>query len=128
MSTSLAKGTVLFDSVCPVSTPERLALFSKGTADPNPLHVDEGFAQRSGFRTVVQQGPMTTAHFARLLREKVGDKLKVLDVTFTAPVHPGDALRMTGTVEDIGAQIRIALAAQKADGTPTAKGYALVDA
>ncbi|MGE0734243.1 MAG: MaoC family dehydratase [Alphaproteobacteria bacterium] len=125
--TELAKGTVLFDSVCPVSTPERLALFSKGTADPNPLHVDESFAKRAGFRTVVQQGPMTTAHFARLLREKVGDRLKVLDVTFTAPVHPGDALRMTATVEDIGPQVRISLAAQKQDGTPTAKGYALVD-
>ena len=123
---TLAKGTILFDSVCPVSTPERLAWFSKGTADPNPLHVDEAFAKRAGFRTVVQQGPMTTAHFARLLREKVADRLKTLDITFTAPVHPGDALRMTAVVEEIGAEIRLALAAQKQDGTPTAKGYALI--
>ena len=119
-------GDVLFDETLPGADRARIADFSEGTEDPNPIHVDEDFAVRAGFPTVIQQGPMTTAHFARLLAERVGqDNLRWLDVSFTAPVFPDEALRLTARVTAVeGGAVTCALVAEKADGTPTARGEA----
>src|SRR5262249_11690720 len=97
-----------------------------GTEDPNPIHVDEAFAQSAGFKTVLQQGPMTTAHLAALLADRFGARLKSLDVTFTAPVYPGEALRFVATIESAGDEIVCALAVSKADGSPSARGPAVL--
>ncbi len=120
-------GETLFDLTKPGATREQLALFSDATEDPNPIHVDEAFARRSGFATVLQQGPMTTAYFAHLLAERFGAaRLRSLDVSFTAPVYPGEDLRFTATVRAATPEIRLDLAATKKDGTPTAKGQAVI--
>ena len=123
--TEIAKGMVLFDVTLPPAGRARIADFSTGTEDPNPIHVDEEFARTAGFPTVLQQGPMTTAHFARLLDEHVGEgRVCVLDVSFTAPVFPEDSLVLRAEVTEIGPVIRCALSARKTDGAETAKGYA----
>jgi acyl dehydratase len=119
-------GDVIFDVTRPGATRRQLAEFSAGTEDPNPIHVDEGFAKRAGFPTVLQQGPMTTAHLATLLSERFGPRLKSLDVTFTAPVFPGEALRLVATVERAGGDIVCALAVSKPDGTLSARGTAVI--
>jgi acyl dehydratase len=119
-------GDVIFDVTQPGASREQLALFSAGTEDPNPIHVDEGFAKRCGFPTVLQQGPMTTAHLGLLLAERFGARLKTLDVTFTAPVFPNEALRLVAKVESVGDEIVCALSAHKADGTQTARGSAAI--
>jgi acyl dehydratase len=119
-------GDVLFETTVAGSDRDRLALFSAATEDPNPIHVDEAFAKACGFPTVVQQGPMTTGQFARLLEDALGpDRLRVLDVTFTAPVFPGEALTLTGVIAEVGAEITCDLRAAKADGVETAKGFAV---
>ena len=119
-------GDVLFTATVAGSDRARLVEFSRATEDPNPIHVDEAFAKSSGFPTVVQQGPMITAHFARLIEDKVGpDKLKVLDVTFTAPVFPGEALTFTAVVAKVEGEVTVDLKAAKADGAETAKGFAV---
>ena len=123
---ALQPGDVIFDEARPGASRERLALFSAGTEDPNPIHVDDAFAQRAGFPAVLQQGPMTTAHFAALLAAKFGARLKSLDVTFTAPVFVGDALRLVAKVESVGDTIALALTAAKPDGTQTARGTAVI--
>ncbi|MCW5770443.1 MAG: MaoC family dehydratase [Rhodospirillaceae bacterium] len=119
-------GDLIFDVTRPGATRAQLAQFSAGTEDPNPIHVDEAFAKECGFPTVLQQGPMTTAHFGALLAERFGARLRSLDITFTAPVFPGEALRLTATVEKIDGDVALALAAHKADGTPTARGTATI--
>ena len=119
-------GDTIFDETRPGASREQLMLFSAGTEDPNPIHVDEAFAKRAGFPSVLQQGPMTTAHLGALLAARFGPRLKSLDVTFTAPVFPGDALRLVAKVESVGADIVCALAVHKADGTQTARGTATV--
>jgi acyl dehydratase len=124
--TPLKQGDVVFDVTRPGASREQLALFSAGTEDPNPIHVDEAFAKRAGFPAVLQQGPMTTAHLGALLAERFGARLKSLDVTFTAPVFPGEALRLVARVERAGADLVCALAVHKQDGTQTARGTALV--
>jgi len=118
-------GDVLFEERLPAAGRNRLAVFSEATEDPNPIHVDDTFAHRAGFRTVLQQGPMTTAQLARLLEARVGaGRLKVLDVTFTAPVFPDDELVLRAEVVEVNDVVRCALTARKADGQQTAKGTA----
>jgi acyl dehydratase len=126
---NLRTGDVLFETELAPAGRDRVAEFSQGTQDPNPIHVDDAFAQLAGFPTVLQQGPMTTAQFARLLEQHLGEgKLKVLDVSFTAPVFPEDRLILRAEITDTSDVIRCALLAKKPDGTQTAKGFAEVAA
>jgi acyl dehydratase len=119
------KGDVVFEQALPPAGRERIALFSEATQDPNPIHVDDAFAHRAGFATVLQQGPMTTAHFARLLEQYAGSgSLRSLDVTFTAPVFPEDSVTLRAEVADVGATVRCTLTALKGDGIKTATGIA----
>lgn len=123
--TALKRGDILFEETIAPAGRERVALFSEATEDPNPIHVDDDFAHKAGFRTVLQQGPMTTAQFAQLLARAVGDDaVQVLDVTFTAPVYPEDTLVLRAEVAEAGPVTRCNLIAAKIDGTQTAKGFA----
>jgi acyl dehydratase len=116
---------VLFEVKLAPAGRARIAAFSHGTQDPNPIHCDEAFAQAAGFPTVLQQGPMTTAQFARLLEEHAGvGRTKVLDVFFTAPVFPDDELVLKAEVIAVEDVIRCTLTAHKVDGVQTAKGSA----
>lgn len=129
-------GALVLDVTTPGCTREQLALFSAATEDPNPIHVDDDFARRAGFPAVLQQGPMTTAYFAHYLAERFGRRLVALDIGFTAPVLVGERLRLTATVTAAAATaeagagtkagLTLALVAAKLDGTPTARGTAIV--
>jgi acyl dehydratase len=122
---TMKAGDVLFEVTLPPTGRARLATFSEGTQDPNPIHVDDAFAKSAGFPMVLQQGPMTTAQFARLLEEHGGvGCTRVLDIVFTAPVFPDDALILKAEVTGVGDVICCALTANKADGAQTAKGTA----
>jgi acyl dehydratase len=123
----LKQGDVLFDETIAPAGRDRVAMFSEATDDPNPIHVDDDFAHKAGFKTVLQQGPMTTAQFARLLDKAVGGgTVRSLDITFTAPVYPDDTLTLRAEILELGAVTRCALSAVKSDGTQTAKGVAEV--
>ena len=120
-------GDILFKHRQPGASRTAIAQFSHATEDPNPIHVDDAFARECGFPQVLQQGPMTTAHFARLLTGAFGAaRLKVLDVTFTAPVFPGELLLLKATVDKVEGDIHLTLRAEKEDGTLTATGSAIV--
>lgn len=123
---SYAQDDILFDVKLAGADRAQLAVFSQGTEDPNPIHVDEEFAKGAGFPTVLQQGPMTTAHFARLLSEKVGqENLLWLDVSFTGPVFPGEELTIKAVVAEVdGDQVKCRLTSAKNDGALTAKAEA----
>jgi len=121
----LKQGDILFEETIAPAGRARVALFSEATEDPNPIHVDDDFAHRAGFPTVLQQGPMTTAQFAQLLARAVGDDaVTLLDVTFTAPVYPEDTLILRAEIAEPGPLTRCTLSAVKSDGTQTAKGFA----
>lgn len=119
-------GDTFIDVTLPGKDHGELEEFSEGTQDPNPIHLERAFAKASGFPTVLQQGPMTTAHFARLLAEEVGqDNLRWLDVTFTSPVYPGENLQIKAEVTAVEANlVTCTLTAEKGDGTATAKAEA----
>ena len=125
--TDLKPGDTVFRHELPGSSTSAIAMFSIATEDPNPIHTDEQFARDCGFPQVLQQGPMTTAHFARLLAQTFGaHRLRILDLSFTAPVFPQEPLTLAATVGKIENDITVDLSAQKKDGTVTAKGYALI--
>ncbi|CAM5547584.1 MaoC family dehydratase [Eoetvoesiella caeni] len=118
-------GNTVFKVQMPGSSRESIAMFSEATEDPNPIHVDPDFAKECGFMQVIQQGPMTTAYFAQLLAREYGaERLKSLDLTFTAPVYPEEPLTLTSSIVALGDVIQLELKAEKADGTQTAKGSA----
>lgn len=120
-------GDILFEHRQPGASRAAIALFSKATQDPNPIHVDDAFAKKCGFPQVLQQGPMTTAHFARLLTNAIGAaRLKVLDITFTAPVFPEEVLLLKAVVAKVDGDVHLKLQALKEDGTLTATGSAIV--
>lgn len=122
---SYAEGQVIFEAMLPGSTQERLIEFSEGTEDPNPIHIDQIFAKASGYPGVLQQGPMTTAHFARLLEQHVGaGALTLLDLFFTAPVFTDEPLHLSARVTEVGDEVTCALHCEKQDGTRTAHGTA----
>ncbi len=123
-------GDTLFDVEVPGSSLERIAQFSLATEDPNPIHVDPEFAKACGFPQVIQQGPMTTAHLARLLAQHCGaDRVRWLDVNFMAPVFPLEALRMQARVAEVtGEAGQVELTVTKVDGTVTARGQAGIGA
>lgn len=122
-----ADGETLFDVTLPGSDAAQLAEFSAGTQDPNPVHLDDDFAKAAGYPGVLQQGPMTTGHFARLLEEKAGrGALTFLDVYFTAPVFTAEPLHLSATVTETlpSGEVVCALQSAKEDGTKTAHGEA----
>lgn len=115
----------MFEQKLAPASRSRVALFSEATQDPNPIHVDDVFAAKAGFSNVLQQGPMTTAQFARLLTGVAGVIwIKTLDLTFTAPVYPEDELILRAEVVETGLAVRCDLTARKTDGTQTARGFA----
>lgn len=120
-------GETIFEVTLPGSDAAQLVEFSAGTQDPNPVHLDDAFAKGAGYPGILQQGPMTTGHFNRLLEEKIGPgKLTFLDVYFTAPVFTAEPLTLTATVTetlDTG-EVACALLCTKEDGTKTAHGEA----
>lgn len=125
MSDRFEPGMVLFKRELPPAGRARVAAFSEGTEDPNPIHVDDEFAHKAGFPTVLQQGPMTTSQFARLLEERVGrGKLRLLDITFTAPVYPEDSLTLIAEVVEAADVVKCSLSSFKQDGSQTSKGTA----
>jgi len=121
-------GDIVFQHRQPGASRNAIAQFSEATEDPNPIHVDLAFANACGFPQVIAQGPMTTAHFARLLAQRYGTaRLRVLDLTFTAPVFPDEPLVLTATVAKVG-DLTLDLTAAKLDGTVTARGVAQIGA
>jgi acyl dehydratase len=72
------------------------ALLYRLSGDYNPLHADPLVATRSGFRGPILHGLATYGVVCRALLEAVcGDdatRMTRIDVRFTSPVYPGDAI------------------------------------
>lgn len=74
--------------------------------DPQPMHVDEAAAAEGPFGGLIASGLHTlSACFALMIRTGVIAKTSLggagMEVAWPAPVRPGDALRVTGRVEQL---------------------------
>jgi acyl dehydratase len=95
----VAVGAAFGDSVTVTET--HLVLAAGMFGDFNPLHVDEGFAEKSRFGGRILHGPFTSA----LVSSPVGMYFAGTAIAymehacrFKAPVRPGDTLATTWTV------------------------------
>jgi 3-hydroxybutyryl-CoA dehydratase len=89
---------------------ELLEKFGDLSGDYNPLHVDEAYAKKRGFKNRVAYGNILGMLVSRL----VGMQLWSLDVmlisekiNFRKPIYPGDIIELTGTVIMKSAAVRI---------------------
>ncbi len=75
-------------------TTPQAALIYRLSGDPNPLHVDPGFARAAGFPRPVLHGLATMGligHAAvRVALAGAPERLRSMDCRFTAPVYPGE--------------------------------------
>ncbi|MFT6070199.1 MAG: acyl dehydratase [Bacteriovoracaceae bacterium] len=80
---------------------EMLASFASISGDQNPLHTDLGFAKDNGHPKRVAHGLLTSALYSRLVGMSLPGKYALLhgiDISFKAPVYPGDNLTVSGKV------------------------------
>ena len=79
---------------------EYIEMFSAISGDFNPLHYDADVAADSPFGEIVVQGGVTSAILNAVVAEELpgpGTVFLQLDLSFVAPVRPGDTI--TGEVE-----------------------------
>lgn len=85
------------EAVCELPTRMEAALLYRLSGDPNPLHADPAIAAAAGFERPILHGLATYGIAAHAILKTwcdyVPEKLKELNVRFTAPVYPGETIR-----------------------------------
>jgi acyl dehydratase len=80
--------------------PEYIELFSEVSGDYNPVHYDEDVAKASPFGEIIVQGGVSSSILNAVVAQELpgpGTVFLQLDLSFKAPVRPGDTI--TGAVE-----------------------------
>jgi acyl dehydratase len=80
--------------------PEYIPMFSEISGDYNPVHYDDEVAAASPFGEIIVQGGITSSILNAVVAQELpgpGSVFLQLDLSFRAPVRPGDVI--TGTVE-----------------------------
>lgn len=111
--------------------PEYIELFTEISGDRNPVHYDEQAARASPFGEIIVQGGITSAILNAVVAEDLpgpGSVFLQLDLSFRAPVRPGDTI--TGSVEVLEVRddkpiSRLAVAVHRDDGVLALEGTAL---
>ena len=111
---------------------EDIELFTELTGDRNPLHYDEGAAERSRFGRIIVQGGVTSGLLNAVVAEDLpgpGSVFLHVDWSFTAPVRPGDDI--TAEVEVLEARAdkpitRLRTTITNQEGTVVLDGTAVV--
>jgi acyl dehydratase len=77
--------------------------YAGASGDFNPIHVDEGYARRTGAPTVFAMGMLPAGYLAHAVSDWFGGPhhLRRFKVRFTTRVWPGDELVCTGRVTAI---------------------------
>ena len=105
--------------------------FSEISGDYNPVHYDEEVARASPFGEIIVQGGVTSAILNAVVAQELpgpGTVFLQLDLSFRAPVRPGDTI--TGSVEVTDVRLdkpltSLAVAVTRDDGVVALSGTAL---
>jgi acyl dehydratase len=93
------------DRVCDMLTAPEAALIYRLSGDINPLHADPAVAREAGFPKPILHGLATFGVAGQaLLRELCGydpARLRAIQGRFSAPVFPGDTIRLEFWVDDV---------------------------
>lgn len=83
-------------------TRTQIVQFAGASGDYSPLHTDEPYAVRAGYRGVMAHGMLAMAATELLLAEWLGrERLVRYGVRFLNPVWPGDSLHAVATVREL---------------------------
>jgi acyl dehydratase len=111
--------------------PEYIAMFSEISGDYNPVHYDEDVAAASPFGEIIVQGGVTSSILNAVVAQELpgpGTVFLQLDLSFLAPVRPGDEI--TAEVEITGVRrdkpiTELTVGVVRDDGTPVLRGRAV---
>ena len=86
------------DEVCDIATLPQAALIYRLSGDPNPLHASPTVAKTAGFDAPILHGLCTLGIAGRAVLKTYCDndptRFKSLRLRFSAPVYPGETVRM----------------------------------
>ena len=80
------------------------------TGDLNPLHKDDAFAERRGFKGKAAFGLLTASFLSTLAGMYLPGEdslIQKVEVHFMKPVYPGDSLEIRGTVTELNEAFRV---------------------
>ena len=89
---------------------EDVHAFAELTGDRSPLHVDDAFARTTRYGKRVAHGMLVAAPVSTLVGMRLPGRHAIfagLRIDFTAPVRPGDRLRLRGTVRSVSSATRM---------------------
>jgi acyl dehydratase len=88
--------------VLPAVTTVQLVQYAGASGDFNRIHYDHPFAVEAGLGGVIAHGMLTMGFMARAVGEWAGPSARVQHIAarFTAPVRPGDCVRIEATVKE----------------------------
>jgi len=96
-----ANDTLSGRSIGPVTQTD-IVRFAGAGGDFNPLHHDEGYANRAGLPGVIAMGQMQAGMLAAWLADTVHvEHVLSYSVRFASPLAIGETLDMTGRVESV---------------------------
>ena len=118
-------------SLAKVMGDAEIAAFAEISEDHNPLHMDEAYAEQTMFKGRIAHGMLSAALFSAIIGERLpghGTIYLAQNLSFRAPVRPGDLVNATVTVSTIDlAKGRVSLDCVASVGdTVVIKGDALV--
>lgn len=91
-------------------TPEVYYSFQRCSNDYNPLHTDEAFAERMGFRGRVMYGNILNAfvsHFVGMLLPSREVMIQSQDISYRKPVYLNDEIMLKSEVETVSEAVDI---------------------
>ena len=118
-------------SVAKVIGDKEIEMFAELSTDHNPVHLDDDYAEQTIFQGRIAHGMLTAGLISAVIGEQLpghGTVYLKQDLTFLAPVRPGDRVEATVSVVEIDySKRRVTLECKCAVGnTVVLKGNALV--
>ncbi len=114
-------------------TPQEMMHFCQLSGDTNPLHMDDDFARKRGFRSRVVYGLLMGAYVSRMAGMFLPGKnclLLGVDLKFVSPCYVGDTIEVTAVVREISMALKAAVLkvviTNKASGHVLARGKVTV--
>lgn len=93
-----------------VVTEADVKAFTILSGDVNPLHIDDEFAKKRGFRGQVVQGLLLASYFSRLVGVHLPGRnalLHSVNVRFIEPVYLNDKLKISAVIEQISTSANV---------------------
>ncbi|PIC69399.1 dehydratase [Sporosarcina sp. P16b] len=119
--------------VKPPITKVQLAQYAGASGDFNPLHLDDGFAQKIGMDGVIAHGMLVMGFLGEYVMKIAGKKARVANfkMRFGKMTVPGDEIRCSGVVnrtyEEEGKRwIALDLTAEKVSGEVVGSGSTIL--